>query len=375
MGAAPSPSASRRASWLLGIAVLGTAVSMAFHLSDEQAFVHLAERAAPRWLGAALVLQVATYVAQAWIWRRVTAAAGSTLSPTAAIDLSFAKLFADQALPSGGLSGSVLVAKSLQRRHIPPSVARAVILLNVASYHLAYIITLTPALVIAGRHGQANAAVTIAALLFIAFAIALSASVLGLLGRDARRVSALTKRVPMARWLVTYISGARRRLLRDGRLLTETIALQIAIVLLDAATLWVLLLALGLVAPPGVVFASFMVSSLVRTMGIVPGGLGAFELSSVLMLRGAGVDTATALSATLLFRGFSFWLPMLPGYWFSRRALGPVHSDDLTGAWSHPRLGSSREVRRRRRCDRAFRLRCPAALDVREHAHGGQNRV
>jgi Mg2+-importing ATPase len=92
-------------------------------------------------------------------------------------------------------------------------------------------------------------------------------------------------------------------------------------VLLDAATFWVLLRALGVTASVGGVFVSFMIASLFRTMGIVPGGLGTFEATSVLMLRMVGIDVAVALSATLLFRGLSFWLPMLPGYWCSHRLL------------------------------------------------------
>jgi len=35
-----------------------------------------------------------------------------------------------------------------------------------------------------------------------------------------------------------------------------------------------------------------------------------------------GVPLPVALSATLLFRGLSFWLPMLPGVWCSRRVMG-----------------------------------------------------
>jgi Mg2+-importing ATPase len=96
-----------------------------------------------------------------------------------------------------------------------------------------------------------------------------------------------------------------------------------AIVGLDAGTLWTLLAAVGAHATVGGVFASFMVASLFRTMGIVPGGLGTFEATSVLMLRLVGVELAEALSATLLFRFFSFRLPMVPGYWFSRRATAP----------------------------------------------------
>jgi Mg2+-importing ATPase len=78
---------------------------------------------------------------------------------------------------------------------------------------------------------------------------------------------------------------------------------------------------LGVTASVSGVFVSFMIASLLRTMGIVPGGLGTFEATSVLMLRMVGIDVAVALSATLLFRGLSFWLPMFPGYWCSRRLL------------------------------------------------------
>jgi Mg2+-importing ATPase len=61
-----------------------------------------------------------------------------------------------------------------------------------------------------------------------------------------------------------------------------------------------------------------MVASVFRTLGIVPGGLGSFEAASVLTLHANGVTTAVALSATLAFRGMSFWLPMLPGFVASR---------------------------------------------------------
>jgi Mg2+-importing ATPase len=95
---------------------------------------------------------------------------------------------------------------------------------------------------------------------------------------------------------------------------------QLAIVLLDAATVWVLIRSLGEVASPTGVFASFMISTLLRTIGIVPGGLGTFEAASVVTLKLAGVPVGVALVATLLFRGLSFWLPMVPGLVFSRGA-------------------------------------------------------
>lgn len=146
---------------------------------------------------------------------------------------------------------------------------------------------------------------------------------LTLAGHRHDRLAASIRRFSAGLRLLNFVAEADSRLVRSPRVLAGTIGLHATIVMLDVATVWVLIRALGTTASAGGVFASFMVASLFRTMGIVPGGLGTLEASSVLMLRMMGVDLAVALSATLLFRGLSFWLPMLPGYWFSRRAVAP----------------------------------------------------
>ncbi len=46
-----------------------------------------------------------------------------------------------------------------------------------------------------------------------------------------------------------------------------------------------------------------------------PGGLGAVEAAYVAGLTAAGLDPGVAVSATLLFRLLTFWLPTIPGYW------------------------------------------------------------
>lgn len=113
-------------------------------------------------------------------------------------------------------------------------------------------------------------------------------------------------------------------LVRDRRILRTATAWQLAIVLLDAATMSVCIRAIGAHAPADAVFASFMIASLVRTMGVVPGGLGTYEATSVGTLHLVGISVSAALSATLIFRGLTFWIPMLPGLWSSRRILRPV---------------------------------------------------
>ena len=314
---------ARWLSWLLGAAMLAAVVAAALHFSEQRAFVRLAERADPWCLIAAVLLQAGTYLAQGAIWGRVGDAAGYHLSNRTGFELSLAKLFADQALPSAGISSGILIAKALDQRQLPAGAVKASVLINVVSYHLAYVVALVGALAIVAWHAQANALVVVPAVLFVLFSLGLSVAVLALSGHRHERLADKLRKLSAVRTTLDFLAGADARLLRSPRVLSETIALQLAIVLLDAATVWVLIAALGVRASAPGVFASFTIASLVRKMPFVPGGLGAFEATSVLMLRTVGIDLAMALSATLLFRGLSFWLPMLPGYWFSRRAIAP----------------------------------------------------
>jgi len=306
--------------WLLGLGLLAAVIVGALHMSEHEAVARAAARADPIRLVLALLLQVATYPAQGEIWRRVGDAAGWRMSPRQAFELSVAKVFADQALPSGGVSSSVLVAKALHERRTPEAVVNAVVLINFTSYHLAYALALLPALIVVARRGETNPIVVLMAALFFLFSIGVSAAAMALAGRHRLRL-----RVPVGQMLLDralrFVAASDPRLMRGVPLLAQTIALQLVIVLLDAATMWLLVGALGPDAPPAGVFASFMIASLFRTMGVVPGGLGTFEATSVWTLRMAGVPIRAGLGATLLFRGLSFWMPMLPGYWFSRRVL------------------------------------------------------
>jgi uncharacterized protein (TIRG00374 family) len=104
-------------------------------------------------------------------------------------------------------------------------------------------------------------------------------------------------------------------------LVATAILLYVAIFLLDAATLWIMLLAMGQDVSFLVAFPSFVVSSIVATLSPIPLGLGIFETSSTGMLSALGIPVEAALTATLLLRGFTVWLPMLPGLWLARREL------------------------------------------------------
>ena len=85
--------------------------------------------------------------------------------------------------------------------------------------------------------------------------------------------------------------------------------------------LLVMLLAMGQDVSFLVAFPSFVVSSIIATLSPIPLGLGVFEASSTGMLSALGIPVEAALTSTLLLRGFTLWLPMLPGLWLAKRQL------------------------------------------------------
>lgn len=308
-------------SWLLGIAVLFGVVLAARHYSEEKAFVKLAGEAKPLWVLAALTLQAATYLAQGEIWRTVGRMAGTPLPMSLVFKLALAKLFYDQALPSAGLSGSIVVAQALEEQGaLPRSAVLAAAVVNTTSFFIAYVTALAAALTVLSLLGRASVVLVSASVLFIFLSAALVVGMLAFAGRDVIR--------GRPRWLLRYrflqsaagvMKDADLRIVHNVRLQSIASCLQLITFLLDAATLWMLIRSLGATARLSHVFASFMIANLVRTVSFIPGGLGAFEAAAVLLLKIDGVSVAVGLSSALLFRGLTFFLPMAPGLWFSRR--------------------------------------------------------
>jgi hypothetical protein len=312
--------AGARAGWITGGALLLALAGVAAHYGDSQRFLELARSAHPLWLGAALALQVATYACAAGVWQRSLDRSGTAVRLRDLLPLGVAKLFVDQALPSAGLSGTVLVLRSLHGRGVPRGFAMTAMLVGLVSFYVAYAIAVAIALAILARLGEVHRALLALALVFALLAAGVPLAVLWLRGRAALMPGFLL-RLPFARETFAAIADAPPGALLGARLGAETTALQLAIFALDAATLAVMLHALVTPAAPDLVFASFVVASLVATLAWVPGGLGTFEGTCVAMLHVHGVELEAAIGATLLLRGFTFWLPMAPGSWIARHEM------------------------------------------------------
>ena len=277
----------------------------------------LLRSAKPAWLLVAFLLQAGTYTTDARIWQGVLRRAGISRPLRSYVGLGLAKLFMDQAIPSVGLSGTLLVVWALDRRGVPRGASMAAVVVDLVSYYWAYLLALGIALGILWVGGNLTLPMFLPVVVFAPAAVAVPLALLRL--NRGRTVPEWFKRLPFVKPVLKVVLEATPSIVHDNKLLGRCVVLHLVLYLLDAGTLWTMLRALGFQVSPVPVFASFMFSTLAQTLGVAPGGLGVFEAVSMATLKLIGVPVTAGLEATLLFRLFTFWLPMAPGLILARR--------------------------------------------------------
>ncbi len=307
------------AGWIFGLFLLGGIVIFVLHLTDFQLFMATIRAANPIWLAAAVVCQISTYFCASLIWWCILRHSGAPLKILALLRLALVELFANQALPTGGLSGSIMVVRGLSRRGVAASTATTALLVTALSYYSAYLIVGMLAFVLLWYMGDFSSAWVSMSVIFVVIIIVLAVAVVMITRSHGRFIPGFAHAwKPVAR-LANVFANVKTDILHDISLMFEVLALQSAIFLLDAATLWCAAMAVGMNLGLAQIFVSSVLSSIVATLSPVPMGLGTFEATCTGMLHFFGGSVEQSLAATLIFRALTLWLPMLPGVWLIRR--------------------------------------------------------
>ena len=317
----PSGFAANWRSWLLaGLLIAGVVVAV-LHWGDVKKFAALVAHAQPLWLLAGAAAQVLTYVALAVEWTLVLRLAKCRSPFGKLLGLTVAKHFADQMVPTAGMSGNVVLVDRLKEISGSRPVALAALIMTVVAYYASYGVASLAALVLLWIHGQTSWVVIGLISASLALSAAVPALALWLHRKGAKAIPKWLRRIRTVCELFEMIKEAPTRLVRNTRLIGELTLLNCAVFALDGLTMQLCLFALGVHVQFGVAFGAFILASIVVTLGPIPMGLGSFEAVSIGMLRAMGVPFEAALSATLLFRGYTLWVPLIPGMFAARRQL------------------------------------------------------
>jgi len=323
----PTFRVSRLGLFVSGSILVALVAFTAMHLGEARQFALMIERAQPWWVAVALVLQGATYVCAGGIWGAVSRTAGYRLRLVQLARLAVEKLSVDHLVPSGGMSGNLVVASAMRRLGLPASVAMEALLIDVLAYYVAYAVVTATAFFVLWIHHDVQPFVLTLVVAFSVLFTSVPLAVWWLLRHRSWKPGPRLGRLKLVRRVLEAVEGVSPDRIRQPRLLLVATALNLGIFVLDSATLWTLLRATGTEAHELTAFVALVIGSLAGTISLLPGGIGSFEAGCTAALTLLGMPVEAALTGTLFLRGLTLWLPMIPGIVLARRDLSHRPAD------------------------------------------------
>jgi uncharacterized protein (TIRG00374 family) len=271
------------------------------------------------WLVLAVGLEVAALVAYAQLTRTVLSPGAPPRSVVLRINMS--TLAVSHVLPGGPAPGTALAYRLLGESGVPGSTAAfglavqgagSAVVLNVI-FWLALLISIP----LTGYNPLYGFAAIAGVILLAAFG-----GVVLLLTRGKRAAAdglhRIAEHVPLVNpdrvsALTQAVADRLAMVLRDRQLLRSAMGWAAANWLLDAASLWVFVLAFGHLMSPIDLLVAYGLANILAVIPITPGGLGVIEGVLIPTLAGFGVPRDVAVLSVLTWRLVNFWLPIPAG--------------------------------------------------------------
>lgn len=308
---------------LISIVVFfGILVVFAFiHFEDTKRLLALIKHAHTGWMLVAVITQVITYFLAGAVWHIVSRSAKYHLSLKSLIELSVEQLAVNQLIPVGGVAGHVIMVKAMRRLGLPIALAMEVMFVDTLAYHISFSFVTLLSLVILWWHN--NMTSIIVSLVTIFFIIELI--VVGLTWAAVNH-----KKLQLPGWLTqgkftSKLFLAMENISHDRifstEMLIQTSVLRLGIFLLDAVSLYALMRAIGSEGNLILAFVALVIASVAGAIVLSPGGIGGFEAGCVAILVLWGTPLGIAIASTLLLRGLSMWIPLIPGLMIAKEDL------------------------------------------------------
>jgi uncharacterized membrane protein YbhN (UPF0104 family) len=284
--------------------MLASLVLLAPAVADLPAALERLQHGATGWLALALVLEALSFLGHAVLFRAVGLDERGRIDLRASVEITLAGHAATRLLASAGAGGVALTAWAMRRA----GMERATVAARMTTFLVLLYSVYMGALVLGGAGlalgilpGGGSAAITVVPAVFGAVVIAI---VVG--AQHIRPGAGRVRRV-----LAPVGAGVRdaRRMARSGHA-----GLLGALMWwgFDIAVLWACFEAFGASPAVAVLVVAYFVGTLANTLPL-PGGVGGVEGGMIGALVAFGVDPALAIVAVLAYRGFAFWLPIVPG--------------------------------------------------------------
>jgi uncharacterized protein (TIRG00374 family) len=321
----PKMGITRERAVLFGLFVVSAIAFLYFvlpQLSDVKDTWGKLDQGDPIWLAVAFGLQLAATASYIAVFQGVHVPPGYPIRFRESYQITMAGLAATRLFAAGGAGGVALTAWALRRSGMPRrEVAERMIAFLVLTYAV-YML----ALIVCGfglRYGifpgSAPYGVTMIPAYIALVAIAIFLAITFLPADLSRRLSAWRPKTSRLGRVLRFLASGPERLGGGTRFALHLVRHPDWALLgtlgwwgFNIAVLWASCKAFGHAPPIAVVVQAHFVGLLANLLPL-PGGIGGVDGGMIGALIAFDVDPGVAVVAVLVYRGFAFWLPTLPG--------------------------------------------------------------
>ena len=302
---------SPKAYWREIIAVLMLLPAIVFFSSERkelQAIIPPLQHSDSSWLLAGFLLTLLYFILQAGIYKKSFSAIGLMLPWVTAVVLFLKRNIIGVFLPAGGVSALAYSPSQIRKAGFNKTqVYQASGLFGFAGLITVFIVGLPVILYTFLRSsefknawwGLASVALIIAALFIMVRSIR----------QKGKLYRWITKKIPSVAPTLDELFSASV----NTRKFKEAVLFSVGVEFSGIFHVYIAMLALGVPASFGASAAAYIIAVLMMVVSPFLRGLGAVELSMVYVLEQFGYSGAQALSITILYRVFEFWLPIIAG--------------------------------------------------------------
>lgn len=302
---------SPRTYWKEILAILMLLLAIVFFKSERkelQAIVPQIKQSNPYWIFAGVLLTLVYIFFQSGIYKQSFSAVGLNLKWENGFILFLKRNFISVFLPAGGVSALAYSPSQLRRQGFSTiRVHQASGLFGIAGMLTVFIAGLPVVIYTVLSSGKSMDSWW--GLLFVVAVVVSLLFALQSIKEKGRLYNLLNKWFPSFGPAITEIVAADI----NKKKFAGAVSYSIGVELSGMFHVYIAMLAIGVAPSFGAAAAGYIISVLMMIISPFLRGLGAVELSMVYVLEQFGYSSATALSITVLYRIFEFWLPLLLG--------------------------------------------------------------
>jgi phosphatidylglycerol lysyltransferase len=293
------------------LAVLMLLLAIVFFRSERKELASIIPqlgKANPFWLAIALLISVINTFCQGGIYRQSFAAIGLRLQWVNAVVLFLKRNFISVFLPAGGVSALAYSPSQIRKLSFSKmQVHQASGLFGFAGLLTVFLAGLP--VIIFTLYAGANFQNSWIGLFMLSLVIVMLFLVVRSLKQKKMVYRWIDKKFPSVTPTINELFAANV----NRKKFAGAIGYSMGVELTGMLHVMVCMLALGFAASAGASAAAYIIAILMMVISPFLRGLGAVELSMVYVLQQFGYTSAQALSVTILFRIFEFWVPLVAG--------------------------------------------------------------